>query len=134
MTLQPKSDHGHTDADFLRRLRQSVEQQIAEYSYEVPEGSIGQPMSASAGQNQLAEMRSFLVAPYWVEVELRDTFEQVAKDEGMMRNCAVVADDGKGMLLLYDPVEEAFVLAQRSGRRLSTFGVRGDAVGCFFSR
>jgi hypothetical protein len=50
------------------------------------------------------------------------------------RKCVVVADDAKGTLLLFDPVEESFVLAERGGAGLTTFGARGDAVGCFRAR
>ena len=79
-------------------------------------------------------MRGSLIDPYWVEVELRDTFEQIKMSDSERRKCAAVADDGKGMLLLFDPVEQSFVLAQRGVTGLSTFGVRGDAVGCFLAR
>jgi hypothetical protein len=53
---------------------------------------------------------------------------------GPRRKCAAVAEDGKGVLLLFDPAENSFVLAERGSTGLTTFGVRGDAVGCFLAR
>jgi len=59
----------------------------------------------------------------------------IIKDfEGPRRKCAAIADDGKGMLLLFDPTEDSFVLAESGSKGLTTFGVRGDAVGCFLAR
>jgi hypothetical protein len=57
-------------------------------------------------------METALVSPYWIDAEVRDTFEQTKMTEGPRRRCAVVADDGQGTLLLFDPVTNAFVLAQ----------------------
>jgi hypothetical protein len=82
----------------------------------------------------LAKFRASLVEPYWIEVEIRDTFEQVGRIEGPRRKCAAVADDGKGMLLLFDPTEDSFVLAESGSTGFTTLGVRGDAVGCFLAR
>jgi hypothetical protein len=79
-------------------------------------------------------MRSALVAPYWTEVDIRDTFEQVSSDVSPCRSCAVVADNGHGTLLLFDPTGNDFLLAVRSGDGLRSIGVRGDAVGCFMAR
>jgi hypothetical protein len=45
----------------------------------------------------------------------------------------VVADDGNGTLLAFDPVDEEFVLLQMGKESLMSFGVRGDAVGCFLA-
>ncbi|MFI5089497.1 MAG: hypothetical protein ACHP7P_05525 [Terriglobales bacterium] len=123
-----------SDAEFLSSLRRAVEKEIDAYVYECPDGAIGNPLSDEAVAKGLAEMRASLVEPYKVEVALRDTFEQVGMEQPPRRDCAVVADDRRGMLLLFDPVEDEFVLAQRVDTGLSTFGVRGDAVGCFLAR
>ena len=122
-----------TKAEHLLRLRQEVEQHIE--TYEFPKrGMIGNPWSDARVKQGLEEFKRSLVEPYWAEVEIRDTFDQVVMAVAPRRQCAVVADDGKGMLLLFDPVEGSFVLAQRDAHGLITFGVRGDAVGCFLAR
>jgi hypothetical protein len=79
-------------------------------------------------------MRSALVAPYWAEVDIRDTFEQISADTGPHRKCAVVADDGCGSLLAFDPMQNDFLLAVALEGGLRSVGVRGDAVGCFMAR
>lgn len=42
--------------------------------------------------------------------------------------------DRTGFLLVFDPVENDFMLAERHKDTLLSIGVRGDAVGCFMSR
>jgi hypothetical protein len=123
-----------TEAEYLSQLRREVEGAIDGYIYKVPDDAIGNPMTDAAIDNGLAQLRASLVEPYWEEVEVRDTFEQVKMGSGPRRKCAVIADDGKGILLLFDPVESSFVLAQRWKTEIITFGVRGDAVGCFLAR
>ena len=49
-----------------------------------------------------------------------------------IRQCVLVAADGEGFELYYDPADEEFVLAMGDPPR--TIGVRGDAVGCFMAR
>jgi hypothetical protein len=124
----------HTEAEYLSRLRREVERSIDGYVYEVPDDAIGNRMTDAAISDGLAQLRASLVEPYWTEVEVRDTFEQVKTDSGPQRKCAVIADDGKGMLLMFDPLENSFVLAHWCKTELITIGVRGDAVGCFLSR
>jgi hypothetical protein len=68
-----------------------------------------------------------------VDIQLRDTFEQVTHEKAAVRRCAVVADDGNGTLLAFDPDDEEFVLIQMGKESLESFGVRGDAVGCFLA-
>ncbi len=123
-----------TEIEFLSRLRQRVEKEIETYVYECPDDAIGKPWTDETVQKGLAQLQASIVEPYWAEVEIRDTFDQVGMIAAPLRKCVVVADDGKGMLLLFDPVEKSFVLAERGGARLITFGVRGDAVGCFLAR
>ena len=127
MNTEPK------DVD-LSRLGQRVAKEIETYVYDFPDNAIGRPWTGAAIHQGLAKLRTSLVEPYWTEVEIRDTLEQVGMIEGPRRKCAVVADDGKGKLLLFDPAEETFVLAERGSTGLTTFGVRGDAVGCFLAR
>ena len=123
-----------TEPEYLLHLRRDVEQAIEAYVYQVPHDAIGRPWSDAAVADGLSQFRASLVEPYWATVEIRDTFDQVGIATSPQRRCAVVADDGKGMLLLFDPTENSFVLAQRGKTGLSTFGVRGDAVECFLAR
>lgn len=118
----------------LNLLMSQVRLTIDSYRYEVPKESVGGAWSAVKLAQQLNEMRAALVAPYWAEVQLRDTFQQVAAagDEGLL--CAVIADDGKGMVLAFDPLAAEFLLAQQDGEIYTSFGVWGDAVGCFLAR
>ncbi len=118
----------------LSQFRAEILREIDRYVYEVPDEAVGKSMPATAVSDALSEMRAALIDPYWTTVEIRDTFEQTGHKESLKRRCAAVADDGKGTVLLYDPVEESFVLAQKGTDGLHTFGVRGDAVGCFLSR
>jgi hypothetical protein len=71
----------------------------------------------------LSKMRESLVAPYKLRLEwaARDVF--------------VVADDGDGSLVAYDPCEEGeFALLLRENDQIYDCHVRGDVVGCFLSR
>jgi hypothetical protein len=127
-------DVDYTDDEYLLRLRRGVETEIGDYVYEFPDnGMIGNRMPDARVEAGLAQMRTSLVNPYWVEVEVRDTLNQIGMDPPIVRKCAVVADDGRGTVLLFDPVEGGFVLAQPGAKRLGTIGVRGDAVGCFLA-
>lgn len=123
------------ESDFLARLRREVESQISGYSYEVPPGAVGTPFSSQEVQDHLSLMRLCLVNPHWEEVEVRDTFEQIQADVGPRRKCVTIAEDENGYVLMFDPTENSYVLAYRDGARgLGTFGIRGDAVGCFLAR
>lgn len=123
-----------TEVEYLSSLRRRVEKDIEAYFYERPDDAIGNAWTDQAVQKGLAQFRASLVEPYWAEVEIHDTFNQVSMTVAPRRRCVVIADDGKGMLLLFDPVERSFVLAEGGGSGLTTFGVRGDAVGCFLAR
>ena len=46
----------------------------------------------------------------------------------------LVADDLKGTVLAFDPIEKEFLLAVSQKDALLTIGVRGDAIGCFMAR
>ncbi len=122
------------DSESLSYLRHSVEKQIDEHVYVLPDWAVGNPIPPERIAAGLAEMRASLIDPYWVDVEIRDTFEQCGMSSGLRRRWVVVADDRKGMWLLFDPAEQSFVLAPLTDTGLVTFNVRGDAVGCFLSR
>lgn len=118
----------------LQALRAEVENEIASYTYAVPEGAVGRPMSPEWVSSQLAEMQSALVEPIWKAVAIRDTVEQMkSQDQPEMRQCVLVANDRKGYELFFDPQQAEYVLAY-SGDPPTTFNVRGDAVGCFMAR
>jgi hypothetical protein len=116
----------------LEALRRAVESEIEAYEYAVPPGA-GNPIPADRIAAKLAAMRSALVAPYWAEVDIRDTFEQISSDTGPRLNCAVVSDDGSGSVLLFDPTQNDYLIAVRHNGELRSIGVRGDAVGCFIA-
>lgn len=118
----------------LHELGRRVAAEIDSYEYVYPDGMIGEPLSAEFVQGQLEEMRNALVAPYWAKVTLRDTVEQICSTSPLIRCCAVVADDADGTLLAYDPVPNHFLLVRRCADGLESYGVDGDAVGCFIAR
>jgi hypothetical protein len=120
--------------DLLARLRREVELEISGYVYEVPPGAVGTPLSSKEIQDHLSLMRLCLVPPRWEEVEVRDTFEQIQTNVGPKRKCVTIAEDENGYVLMFDSEENSYVLAYRNGTRLGTFGIRGDAVGCFLAR
>ena len=121
------------DRDFFLRLRREVERQISEYVYEVPAGATGRPLPADEVRSHLDAMRLCLVAPRWEEVHIRNTPEEVRTGVGVRRMCVTIAEDA-GYVLVFDPVDEQHHLAWRSEHGLGTWGVRGDAVGCFIAR
>ncbi len=121
------------DRDFFDRLRRDVEREIAEYVYEVPAGAIGMPLSPEQIRADLDAMRLCLVEPRWEEVLVCNTAEQIETGAGLIRNCVTLAEDD-GYVLLFDPIDNEYHLAWRSEVGLRTWGVRGDAVGCFIAR
>lgn len=117
----------------LQALRRQIESEIDHYVYEVPSGAIGTPWPQEKVEAQLAEFRAALVAPKWEQVAVRDTQEQMRAEGPLLRWCIVVAVDGKGYRLYFDPEENNYALACE-GAPPETIGVRGDAVGCFMAR
>jgi hypothetical protein len=113
----------------LEEVRRFVQSEIESYRYEVPEGALGRPLPDERVERELAEMRAALVKPEWRSVRKMD------RDEDELRQCILVAEAEDGYHLYYDPVDEDFVLATIPPTGLpETFGVRGDAVGCFMAR
>jgi hypothetical protein len=106
-------------------LKQQIEHEIDEYVYRVPEGTIGNPWPAEKVEQHLRAFRAALVEPYWADV---------TDDDKQLKRCVVVADDGKGCPLIFEPEAQKFMLAMQKGSGLMSFGVDGDAVGCFFAR
>ena len=118
----------------LTALRRVVENEIENYQYSTSTGMIGNPWTEERVRLELAVMKASVVTPYWTDVELRDTIEQFAPAAAPSQRCVIVADDLKGTLLAFDPVEREFMLAVRHKGVLLSIGVRGDAVGCFMAR
>jgi hypothetical protein len=119
----------------LEELERAVLAELESYRYEVSENALGRPHSDEWVDGQLAEMRAALVKPEWRVVEKRDTHEETRREVPELRQCVLVAVDSSPdgyAELYYDPLEDDFVLA--SGDPPRTFGVRGDAVGCFMAR
>jgi hypothetical protein len=127
------SNHDPADRDFFLRLRNGVERQISEYVYEVPSGAIGTPLPADQIRSDLEVMRLCLVEPRWEEVNICNTAAEIWTGVGNRRICVTLAEDN-GYVLIFDPVEEGYHLAWRSDAGLGTWGVSGDAVGCFIAR
>ncbi len=109
----------------LVKLRRKVELEIDEYVYEVPEGSIGNSWPPDKVERQLSAFRNALVDPYWIDV---------VDDDKKRKPCVAVADDKKSYLLVFEPEVQKFMLVMKQGSDLITFGVDGDAVGCFLAR
>ncbi|MCK1383019.1 hypothetical protein [Bradyrhizobium sp. 21] len=111
----------------LFKLRQTVEHEIDEYVYHVPEGAYGNSWSHEKVERELRTFREALVDPYWIEV---------IDDDKKRKCCVAVADDKKSYLLVFDPEAQTFMLVMKSklSSDLTSFGVDGDAVGCFLSR
>ncbi len=118
----------------LKTLRRVVENEIQNYRYSPSAHALGTPWAKDRVDAELVAKRSALVPPYWAEIELRDTCEQIAAEPALSRKCVVVADDLHGTVLVFDPVENEFMLAERHKDELLSIGVRGDAVGCFMSQ
>jgi hypothetical protein len=121
------------DKDFFQQLRREVERQISGYVYGVPAGAVGTPFPAGEIRTLLDAMRLYLVAPRWEEVHIRNTPEEIRTGVGVRRMCVTMAEDD-GYVLVFDPVDEEYHLAWRSEHGLGTWGVKGDAVGCFLAR
>jgi hypothetical protein len=111
----------------LREVRRAVEREIDEYVYDVPKGAHGNPWSPEKVERELRFFREALVDPYWIEI---------VDDAKTRRSCVAVADDKKSYMLVFEPEDQKFMLVMKSkvGSDLVSFGVDGDAVGCFLAR
>jgi hypothetical protein len=133
LTVKRHPDSDAADRDFFQQLRLEVERQISEYVYSVAPGAIGTPFSAEEIQAHLQSMRLCLVEPRWEEVTICNTHEEAWTGIGTVRRCVTMAED-QGYVLAFDPVEKEYHLAWRGEHGLGTWGIRGDAVGCFIAR
>ena len=80
-------------------------------------------------------MRASLVEPYWADVELTRHHQADNRNRGSQpcKRAIVAEHDGKGTVLAFDPTGGEYLLASKGDGSLSSFGVRGDAVGCFLA-
>ena len=117
----------------LEAIQRAVENDIEIYVYVVTD-AIGNAWTDARVEAELAAMRAALIAPYWAEVELRESYEQVTSCRAPSRTCAVVADDSRGNLVAFDPIENEFLLLETRAHKLYSAGIRGDSVGCFMAR
>jgi hypothetical protein len=118
----------------LKELSRKVSAEIDNYVYVFPKGMVGRPWNAEKVEAQLRELRAALIEPYLATVVRRDTIEQINSADPPQSRCAVVADDGHGNLLVFDLAAAEFLLVRRGTDYLESYGVTGDAVGCFMAR
>lgn len=121
------------EKDFLQRLRRDVERQISTYVYQVPAGALGTPLKPDEIRSYLDKMRVCLVEPHWETVNICNNPDEIRTGDGVSRMCVTMAED-ENYVLIFDLVEQEYNLAWRSERGLGTWGIRGDAVGCFLAR
>jgi hypothetical protein len=100
----------------LETLRRIVENEIENYLYAASADTLGTPWTEETVCAELAAMKGALVSPYWSEVELRDTYEQIAASPALSRKCGVVANDLKGTFLVFDPVGERIHVGRQAQR------------------
>lgn len=117
----------------VQELRERIAHELATFTYAVPAAAIGRPLSPAAVQESLRQLRHALVEPYLVEVERRDTFEEVTSAAAARASVWVVAHGAPDTLVFYDPERDTFGLARRGARGLITFGVYGDLVDTFMA-
>jgi hypothetical protein len=128
--VEPEPDAA--DRDFFQRLRGEVEREIAGYVYDHPADAIGSPLPDHVIRNDLNAMRLCLIEPRWEEVNICNSLGNM-NAKTVRRMCVTMAED-EGYVLVFDPVEEEYHLAWRGEQGLGTWGIRGDAVGCFIAR
>lgn len=114
---------------------EDMERYYVEYELPPPGTTAGVPWSKERVAAELDRMRPCLVDPVLVECAVRDSFDDVNSQHPERRQCWLVASDGGGYGLLFDPVARDFALAGWSEPEgWVTFGVRGDAVTTFLAR
>jgi hypothetical protein len=111
-----------------------VQETLAAYHYEPPPpgSTIGIPWTAEKVSDYVKKLREALVEPYLQRFELRETYEQVVRNEPCFAEYWVVAESGS-CLEWYDPGSGEFGLGQRQEGSIIplSIGVRGNLVGVF---
>ncbi len=119
----------------MKELASFVRKEIDDYDYAGLnfDRAIGTPWPAEKVERLLAKFRLCLVQPYWLDVTIKDTIEQLSAG-GTVERCAIVADDREGYLLAYLPKTNEFTLVRSDDEGgFASIGVNGDAVGCFLA-
>jgi hypothetical protein len=112
-----KSEPDAADRDFFHRLRDEVEREIEGYVYDHPADAIGSPLP-----------------DYVIREDLNICNSLGNMDAKVVRRMCVTMAEDEGYVLVFDPVDEEYHLAWRGKQGLGTWGIRGDAVGCFIAR
>jgi hypothetical protein len=111
-----------------------IRETLACYRYELPlpGSTVGVPWSAKKVGVYVEKLEEALVEPYLQRFELRETHEQMTRQEPMYAEFWVVAESGS-YLEWYDPNTGDFGLGQRIEGSATpvSIGVRGDLVGVF---
>ena len=119
-------------------LRQYCEREITEYAHGNHKATAGNPWPKEKVQEQLRECKAALVEPYKINIELRDTMEQIKSSPPVICEVWVVADDRRGYKIIYNPKTREFGLAQYTvGDNYDiplSINVNGDLVGTFMAR
>lgn len=118
-------------------LRQKVQAELNNYKTPEPHPeTVGLPLPPSWFSGRLAEMRAALVMPH--ASKIRDCVEGTG--ELVIVDVAIVADDGQGTIVAYDPAADTYVLATNypdpdttRDVNIVACGIRGTAVDCFLS-
>jgi hypothetical protein len=118
----------------LPRLRRDIERDIADYAGHAP----SMPSDSLATQRptdaQVAEWLGALVDPVWRKVLVRESACQMTGSEAAaLRDCILLADDGRGHEIYVDPANQSFYLAY-AGNPPATVAVRDNVVACFMAR
>jgi len=127
-----RQDNLHAET-IRRRVLREIDTYLDSYNPR-RRGAIGVPWILEKVESGLSAMRAALVDPYWLEIARRDSLAQVHSPFPHTERCLVLAVDPKtGVLLAYAPSADEFLLAKRLDVNAESFGVVGDAVGCFLA-
>lgn len=80
-------DEVSQDQEFLCSLRRDVEREIRDHVYPRSEAAVGIPWSEDQIAQGIEKMKNALVDPYWTEVEVRETAEQIEQVSAAKRKC-----------------------------------------------
>ena len=128
------SEQDNVDFDVLLAL---IRKEIDEYDYQALVADrtdlVGVPFPEEKVDAGLASFRAALVSPYWLDIDRRDTYDEMRTEKAVVERCLVVTDDRDGYLLAYQPQTREFLLVDFVGGRHVSIGVRGDPVGCYLA-
>jgi hypothetical protein len=117
----------------LEAFSSNLRAEIDGYRYESFPGMIGNPISEQRIRSEIARLLSSLVKPYWIEVVRRDTVKEIECKAPDSAKCVVAAMAGERTALVFDPERNEYLLVNLGTEPAQSFGVNGDAVGCFMA-